>query len=272
VASVTVKYIGLESQKFGGDMRKLVLTKITVLFAACLLSTGAMATSIKAPGIRGSDHDFAKFLMTTSTVSASTGATTVKSYDEICIFCHTPHRNGAGQVGSGDVGNDAPLWNHAVSSATYTPYTSATMNAVPGQPNGVSKLCLGCHDGTIALEAYGKTATGTHFISDAQFGSGSKVIGTDLTNDHPISFVFDSALVAADGELNDPASSDILQITTVATPVTQSLVGNVAEKLLDKSGQVQCTSCHDAHNGQGINKLLKVNNAGSALCLTCHKK
>jgi predicted CXXCH cytochrome family protein len=207
--------------------------------------------------------------MTTTTTSATTGTVTVKSYDEICIFCHTPHKNGPGQAGGDAV--DAPLWNHQLSTATYTPYTSATMNAVPGQPNGVSKLCLSCHDGTMALEAYGKTLTGSHFLTDAQFGTGSKVIGTDLTNDHPISFVYDAALVAADGKLNDP-SSPVLQITTAATPVTNSVVGTIASKLLDKSGQIQCTSCHDVHNGQGINKLLLVNNSGSALCLTCHNK
>jgi predicted CXXCH cytochrome family protein len=140
------------------------------------------------------------------------------------------------------------------------------MNAVPGQPNGLSKLCLGCHDGTVAIDSYGKNTTvGWHFISDAQFGTGSKVIGTDLTNDHPISFVYDAALVAADGALRDPVTATIL-------PGINSVTGTIAAELLDGTGQVQCTSCHDVHNGQGINKLLKVNNTGSALCLTCHIK
>jgi predicted CXXCH cytochrome family protein len=232
------------------------------IVAISMLGNFASATALKTPGIRGSDHDFARFLLTTSTTSA-TGTVTVKAYDEICIFCHAPHKNGPGQAGGDPV--DAPLWNHQLSTATYTPYTSATMNAVPGQPNGTSKLCLSCHDGTMALEAYGKTLTGTHFISDAQFGTGSKIIGTDLTNDHPISFVYDQALAAADGALNDPTTATIL-------PGLNSVTGTVAAELLDKGGQVQCTSCHDVHNGQGINKLLKVNNTGSALCLSCHNK
>ena len=237
-------------------MLKLVITKMMVIVSVSMLAAAAHATSLKTPGIRGSDHDFSKLLMTST---SSTGKVT--SYDEICIFCHAPHRDSLPDLG----GADAPLWNHQLSSATYTPYTSATMNAVPGQPNGTSKLCLGCHDGTIALEAYGKTTTGTHFISDASFGTGSKVIGTDLTNDHPISFTYDAALVAADGKLNDPATTSII-------PGINSMSGLIADKLLDRNGQVQCTSCHDVHNGQGINKLLKVNNTGSALCLTCHNK
>ena len=42
---------------------------------------------------------------------------------------------------------DAPLWNHEVTQAVYTTYTSPTLDAgnPPGnldQPGGVSKLCL----------------------------------------------------------------------------------------------------------------------------------
>lgn len=233
-------------------MKNLKLGKVTVLLATLLMGNGAMATTLKTPGIRGSDHDFARFIMLNTKGTA---------LDEICIFCHAPHRNGLPDTS----GEDAPLWNHTITTATFTPYTSATMNAVPGQPNGVSKLCLSCHDGTVAIDSYGRNVPNAHFISDAQFGTGSKVIGTDLTNDHPVSFVYDPALAAADGKLNDPTTSTIL-------PGLNSLTGTIQEKLLDRSGQVQCTSCHDVHNGQGINKLLKVNNTGSALCLTCHNK
>ena len=270
-------------------MRKGLFVKLTVLIALGQLSSVALATSLKTPGIRGSDHDFSAFLFLKSTTTTVTnpdgtttstttnggygsttplpaGTTTTAGADEICIFCHAPHTNGRitlptdGSV----VAADAPLWNHAITTATFIPYTSTTMNAVPGQPNGTSKLCLSCHDGTIALEAYGKATTGTHFIYDSKFGTGSKVIGTDLTNDHPISFVYDDALVAADGELRATTSTII--------PGINSVVGTIAEKLLDRNGVLQCTSCHDVHNTAGINKLLKVNNTGSALCLTCHNK
>jgi len=56
------------------------------------------------------------------------------SQNETCVFCHTPHfaTNGPG----------APLWNRQLSSATYTPYTSSSMQAspAPGAPGGSSKL------------------------------------------------------------------------------------------------------------------------------------
>jgi len=36
---------------------------------------------------------------------------------------------------------------------------------------------------------------------------------------------------------------------------------------------VSCVTCHDVHNGSGNPEgLLRVNNEGSALCLTCHDK
>src|SRR5262245_245197 len=61
--------------------------------------------------------------------------------NEICIFCHTPH-NAEPQT---------PLWNHESSRTYYRIYKSSTTNARIRQPSGPSKLCLSCHDGTIAL-------------------------------------------------------------------------------------------------------------------------
>ncbi|NIR43522.1 MAG: cytochrome C, partial [Gemmatimonadetes bacterium] len=61
--------------------------------------------------------------------------------ERVCIFCHTPHH--ASEV--------TPLWSRFLSVASYTPYNSSTLkvSAAPGQPTGVSRLCLSCHDGTI---------------------------------------------------------------------------------------------------------------------------
>ena len=44
-----------------------------------------------------------------------------------------------------------PLWNRNMPAAAYTLYSSNSLQAKPGQPTGSSKLCLSCHDGTIAL-------------------------------------------------------------------------------------------------------------------------
>lgn len=172
--------------------------------------------------------------------------------DEICVVCHTPHNADLTVV-------DAPLWNHEVTATTFTLYSgTSTFNAgVLGtitQPDGSSKLCLSCHDGTVAIENFGAQAAGTNFMAtinaDADFG-------TNLSDDHPISFTYDAALVAADGELWPIATS--------------SGLGGTIEADMLFSGKVQCASCHDVH-GTGIDYLLRKSNSGSALCLTCHDK
>ena len=67
-----------------------------------------------------------------------------------------------------------PLWNHKVTTATYTLYSSPTLKATLSQPTHYgSKLCLSCHDGTVALDSFGGN-TGTTFIDS------SNSVGTDL--------------------------------------------------------------------------------------------
>src|SRR5829696_8305601 len=74
---------------------------------------------------------------------SATGPGTIRATNEqqVCIFCHTPHNASPIQ----------PLWNRNVPVAAYIPYASSSLQAQPGQPTGTSKLCLSCHDGTIAL-------------------------------------------------------------------------------------------------------------------------
>ncbi|MBI2522626.1 MAG: cytochrome c3 family protein [Bdellovibrio sp.] len=158
----------------------------------------------------------------------------------ICKVCHTPHN-------ANTTIPNSPLWNHAVTTATFTPYSSSTLNASVGQPTGVSKLCLSCHDGTVAADSFGGRL-GTHIVDN---------IGTDLRDHHPVSFVYDSALAVADGALFDPT----IQPTVLG--------GTIASDLL-VGGRLECSSCHDVHNRYDNNELLKINDSGSALCLACH--
>jgi predicted CXXCH cytochrome family protein len=183
--------------------------------------------------IVGSDHDFK--------------SKNWNSSGEVCIVCHTPHNSNTTVV-------DAPLWNHQLSTVgTYTMYSSGTMQSVSGQPDGSSKLCLSCHDGTVAMENYGGKTDGTNFMD------GGKLIGSSLSNSHPISITYDASLSTSDGGLNDPT-------------ITQSGIGGTITTRMLISNKLQCSSCHDVHNGAGVEHLLVKSNAGSALCVTCHKK
>ena len=89
-------------------------------FIALLAIAGSsLLGSLACAGtITGSAHDF-------STQSWSGG--------RICVACHTPHK-------ADTTITDAPLWNHANSTAVYTLYSSPTLNATISQPGGGSKL------------------------------------------------------------------------------------------------------------------------------------
>jgi len=166
---------------------------------------------------------------------------------EICQPCHTPH--------DADLAvSDAPLWNHEITATVFTLYSSSTLTTTTlTQPDASSKLCLSCHDGTVALDNFGGNTTGTSFI-DPAFD-----LGITLADDHPVSFDYNTALATADGGLFDPA-----------THVTE-LGGTIDTDLLI-GGKLQCASCHDAHNGYPNPSLLKIDNDGSDFCLTCHDK
>ena len=195
-------------------MKKLLGLAIVFLFAA----------PVAVAGITGTAHD----------LSGNGWGT-----NQICIFCHTPHNAKTPQL--------IPLWNHASTTQTFTLYTSATLNATPGQPAGVSKACLSCHDGVTAIDSYG-TGTGTHLMT------GTAKLGTDLSDDHPVSFTYDAALATADGGLVSPASASqvVAGIPLFAT-------------------KLECGSCHAVHDNTN-SPFLRASNAASALCLKCHVK
>ncbi len=163
------------------------------------------------------------------------------SEQQVCIFCHAPHNTSGLR----------PLWNRDVPSTSYRIYQSSTLNARPGQPTGASKLCLSCHDGTIALGSVLSRADRIRMSGGEFMPAGLSNLGTDLSDDHPISFFYTSGLAASDGQLADPHTLP-------------------REVRLDAAGELQCTSCHDPHsNANG--KFLVMPNEYGALCTSCHR-
>ncbi len=202
---------------------------------AAVLALTLAAGSAPGDTILNSKHDL-----------STTGPGPIKatSESEVCIFCHTPHR----------ALDQGPLWNHAMSTvAHYTPYSSSTAKAAIGQPTGASKLCLSCHDGTVALGQVNSRLDAIEMqagVTTMPDGVGN--LHSDLSDDHPVSFTYDAGLAADNGELRPPSS----------------LTGRVR---LDHDGQLQCTACHNPHDNQ-FGKFLVVDNYASALCTTCHNK
>ena len=169
---------------------------------------------------------------------------------ELCAPCHTPHHAQDSPL---------PLWNRRDSTAAFTLYRSDTLDARVEEPLPSSKACLSCHDGTVALNAFGGN------VGDVFIEPGPDHLGTDLSNDHPISFKYDTTLAAKDGGLFDPSST-----------VVPALGGETIREGMLMNDYLECASCHDVHRAKGDSltseKLLIVDNDRSALCLTCHNK
>ena len=188
---------------------------LTAIIALAVIPGAAGA----AGGIVGSPHDLS---------AVSDG--------DVCGFCHTPHR----------ALPQTPGWSHKLSTAVYTIYQSSSLEAEVGQPTGSSKLCLSCHDGTVALtETIRGGSAGGPYISP-----GRANLDTDLSDDHPVSFVYSSALSAKDAQIRLPST--------------------LPEQLeLDRAGELQCTTCHDSHDNS-YGKFLVMANGRSAMCVACH--
>lgn len=160
---------------------------------------------------------------------------------EICKPCHTPHAAMA-EAGA--------LWNHQLTNATYTMFEGETGTAA-ADLDGRSRLCMSCHDGTVALDSFGGQ-TGNNFIPQGAN------IGVDLQDDHPIGA--DGVYPTTYTRFKDPAtfpSTVRLRDWVDHNGVTQKVVS--------------CGTCHTAH-GRGFPYLLNMSNSASALCLTCHIK
>ena len=181
-------------------------------------------------------------LQTKHNLSASgPGPVRAMSEQRVCIFCHTPH---GGRT-------NAPLWNRRDTGAAYIPYDSPTLKAQPGQPTGSSKLCLSCHDGTIAMGDLVSESQAISMSGSQKLSTVHGLIGTDLRDDHPISFSYMDSFSQLGARLNPPGSWD-------------------PRVRLDAASEVQCTTCHNPHNDQ-FGKFMVMDNQESALCRACHK-
>jgi predicted CXXCH cytochrome family protein len=206
-----------------------------LLLGLSATAVGLIAVSTSAD-IVGSAHDF-------SGTSWAGG--------EICKPCHTPHF-------ATDVGY---LWAHTLSDATYTLYDGSTSG-----PGGVdeldqhSRMCLSCHDGTIALNDF-HNGGGTPIYIDA-----GELIGTDLSDDHPIGITAEYPI-----EGNSRFNEAIL-FPSGYYGFGSGYFPTVPLYPFNGEHVVSCSSCHTPHAISGIDNLLRLDNAGSALCLSCHIK
>ncbi|MFA5353252.1 MAG: cytochrome c3 family protein [Thermodesulfovibrionales bacterium] len=213
----------------------MVKSKVIIIMVL-FLGIGGVAHGLT---VVGSKHDMTKFVSDATT-------------RQVCVFCHTPHGGSA----------DAPLWNHTLSNATYTLYTppvgSPPLQGAVSQPVGVSKACLSCHDGTVAVNSLmavprdGETGKPVFIPS-----SSPAYVGTDLNNmnpSHPVSITYRPDL---DKNLRDNMGRTEVTNGSVTLP----LYGGASPYL------VECGSCHNVHDASFL-PFLRV--SSDQLCSVCH--
>lgn len=231
-------------------MKKYLLASLSAVALVGLMGfTGAQAASIV-----GSSHDLYAELNGQTGPSGTPGNVITVGTTEICIFCHTPH---------GATSTEVPLWwRLAPVQTTWTMYDSPTLDFTPGTaPQGVSLACLSCHDGVSALDSLqhigGNTITNTDASHTTMADWKSWMIigdGGELGTEHPISFNYDTS-----------AGADLqIKARTVAEAAGLRFFGSSGD-------QMECATCHNPHDPAN-DPFLRVDNAGSALCLTCHDK
>jgi len=239
---------------------------------------------------------------------------------QICVFCHTPHHSNT---------DARPLWNRNMpNSASYIGYGTTIAGTVIAKPKAgsASLACLSCHDGVTTFDnlvnAPGKgtamvsggwtfyDGNGKNLLSAKVLDNPRVILGTDLTNDHPVNVPYSGGTKASLRPMNTTISSINLSAglnatTSYFTWVTANnwaisgfisstaTIGDLLRSDNTTSNNVECSSCHDPHfsNGSypeysrdsnnvfnGLNTadgvfLRRVGgNMGSGVCRTCHNK
>ncbi len=188
-----------------------------------------------APGVRNGSHGF--------TASNGNGLDDIEQADQMCGVCHTPRNVGAVEQ----------QWSKSAKSSRVAMYPSRSLDMQsPKAPNDSSALCLSCHDGSVASDQLGNGPGKTIPAGFRALINGSaSTPGNDLSDDHPVSIRYDS---------------------TDTNNFHRAVGGRVGPLPLfgENNDQVECSTCHDHHSGRET--YLRVENSGSALCLTCHVK
>lgn len=246
-------------------MRKIRLIKfaLVVILSLAVSSSADAAMTDKpagaAKGIKMTRHNLSNW-----------GLYDVKATTEtqVCIFCHTPHNADSSVV---------PLWGHSDTEASFTMASSFWVNPLAGrgdaQPTGISKKCLSCHDGTVAVGAVvgqAITMAPSGSLTDGKLTAGARgYIGTNLTSGHVISFKY------ADLFPNNTSATKLVAWANISTSDRKSM--------FDREGKMQCHSCHDSHTDwcDDPNKTVgndplwrkKCDGSGknSSVCKVCHK-
>ncbi len=235
-----------------------------------------LIASYASAGVRESKHDFSWFQANPITQFNDNFYSTNSGMEitDVCVFCHTPHRASSD---SGRLTNTF-LWNRTNSTYNYKVYSSPTLStaiSIDPTPKGITLMCMSCHDGVTTIQniinapgggtAYAglsnRDQIGDVFPSflggegaNIGYNWGAPASGiVDLSNDHPVSFTWVPGLRG----IKEP---------NTWPPNTVKLF-----KLDGVNDRMECATCHDPHDTTNP-PFLRMSNANSAMCMTCHDK
>lgn len=269
-------------------MRKFIFSLCFVVIISVIKGLYAQVPVGDPASVVSSKHNLSKW---------GPGDIKATTESQVCKFCHAVH---AASVW--------PLWGHRLSTATYTLYSSQSMRSPKtNQPDKASKLCLSCHDGTIAI---GGTLKGDITMTDSGTGklSAGKLTSTSTA-------YFGTNLRAPQSHIRHPISigvnQDLIDATRsygAAYMLKTPLLDVGGKKCLDRNASgtctnlyplqptgysyptgtdhgvgIQCTTCHDAHNNQygmfiretisfGNFSCAHYNATSGGFCAHCHEQ
>jgi len=251
-------------------MKKVLI--LLCVFVALFGFTTILNAGIAGPGVLDTPHD----------VQVITGEGGL----EPCAMCHSPH-SGSGQY---------PLWNRDQAAQSYTPYESPTFDMGPisdpiGEP---SSLCLVCHNGVFS-SLINYPGPGSHSNEAYDFEMNPTfwaMLGTDLHDDHPISFTYSETFDEAQDRngfpdiTTCPVGSGTRNFITAANCVGAPGFGPGFPLYGAGTTQFECATCHSVHDtvdysgkmlvgGKSVGTqvfFLRCSNVGSQFCGDCHQR
>lgn len=226
----------------------IVATSLAILiFAAPVWSGGTAQPASARGGVASTVHNLSV---------SGPGDVRAQGETEVCKFCHIPHTAVVAQ----------PLWGHVLSDVRgyQTPKVRRGGGRVLNtpQPDGASRLCLSCHDGTVALGEIGSSRRRVPMAGPQRLGQGRPgYLGTDLSGAHPVSIPMPDTV-----DFDDTADMGVRPASAIVVDPSVHL---------DNNKLMQCTTCHDPHSDSnyqsGRTPHFWVRPTVTEVCLACHE-
>ncbi len=239
----------------------IVMVAVTVCALAALPAGGQ---------VNNSKHDFS-------------GKSAGDSETGVCTVCHTPHGGIQSQM----------AWNHTLSQNTHFWTEGATDDGTPLPTidpawGGASKLCLSCHDGSVAIGDIAwfnqQEWTGGNAVDPNDHNGDNVQIGNasgNLTGNHPFAHPYPWAGLAS--TYNGVTSSAGAVLSGWKTDPTLDGIrlfnqngDTVSAGTMSGATGIECSSCHDPHEGPDVQDKFFLRGSTDAddnnyICRKCHQ-